>query len=232
MKRFLTLDAAETLIRVRWDPAKFVLDSAEACGLYLSEEDGRVFKGILHSRWKEYCAINETRDSDKGDAFWITIATEWLSKIGEDPVRGEELMRAGRPLLYSEGSPYFSLFPDVVPALDALERLHVEMAVVSNWDYSLHRILDMLGITRRFKVVLASLEEGVEKPDPRLFQIALDRLGARAEESVHVGDNPIDDLQGARNAGMAGLLIDRDRASSEGSLLHSLEAIPELLGWN
>ena len=232
MKPVLTLDAAQTLIDVNWDPGRFVLDCAETCGLFLGADNAETFRGMLRSRWRDYCAINETREPSQGDDFWRQLASDWLGKIGEDPARGPELMNAGRPLLYTDKSPYFKLYDDVLPALDALDALDIRMAIISNWDYSLHRIVTMLGIQDRFQVILASLEEGVEKPDPRLFHIALEKLRVSPANAVHVGDNPLDDLQGARNAGMRGLLLDRERETSEGSMLHSLTAIPELLGWS
>ena len=82
----------------------------------------------------------------------------------------------------------------------------VRMAIVSNWDNSLHRTLRMFGLTEYFEHVVASLEEGVEKPEARIFQIALERAGVEPGDALHVGDNPIDDWQGAKNVGMRALL--------------------------
>lgn len=229
MKPALTFDAAQTLIDVTWDPGVFMRDCAAACGIYASEEDGIVFNGILRTRWKEYCAVNETRNPLKGDEFWAAMTHDWLTAIGEDPSRTANLIKEGVPLLYSSRSPYFKLYEDTLPTLEALSRLGIRMAIISNWDYSLHRILEMLQIRDYFEVVLASLEEGVEKPDPRLFEIALTQMGIVPSQAVHIGDNPIDDIQGARNAGMEAITIDRNRTTSERRIIHKLTELPRVL---
>jgi len=61
---------------------------------------------------------------------------------------------------------------------------------------------------RCFDVVLDSADEGVEKPDPRFFEIALARSGATKETTIHVGDLYHVDVIGARNANLRGVLLD------------------------
>jgi putative hydrolase of the HAD superfamily len=59
-----------------------------------------------------------------------------------------------------------------------------------------------------FDLVFDSHQEGVEKPDPRYFQIALDRSGAEAAGTIHVGDLYHVDVVGARAAGITPVLFD------------------------
>jgi putative hydrolase of the HAD superfamily len=85
-------------------------------------------------------------------------------------------------------------------ALDALEQLRARglaLAVVSNWDISLHERLAPLSIP-----VVTSAEAGARKPDPTPFRLALELLGVRRERTLHVGDSD-DDEEGARAAGIA-----------------------------
>jgi len=56
--------------------------------------------------------------------------------------------------------------------------------------------------------VLDSADEGVEKPDPRFFEIALEKSGARRDTTIHVGDLYYVDVMGARSAGLRGVLLD------------------------
>ena len=56
--------------------------------------------------------------------------------------------------------------------------------------------------------MLDSAEEGVEKPDPRIFELALERSGARREETLHVGDLYHVDVEGARAVGLRAVLLD------------------------
>jgi HAD superfamily hydrolase (TIGR01549 family) len=82
------------------------------------------------------------------------------------------------------------------------------LGVVSNANGTVRKKLERVGLGQFFETVVDSAEEGIEKPDPRLFRIALDRLGARAEETAYVGDIFKVDVVGARAAGLLAILID------------------------
>jgi HAD superfamily hydrolase (TIGR01509 family) len=96
----------------------------------------------------------------------------------------------------------------VVPVLERLRGHGLRLVVVSNANGTLLRHMERLDLTRRFDCVLDSADEGVEKPDPRFFEIALTRSGARKETTIHVGDLYHVDVIGARNAGLRGVLLD------------------------
>ena len=99
--------------------------------------------------------------------------------------------------------------PDGVPeALRRMQAMGLRLAVVSNANGKLKVLLERMGLSRSFEVMLDSTEEGVEKPDRRLFDIAVDRMGARREETVHVGDLFTVDVEGARGAGLRAILLD------------------------
>ncbi|MBS1716587.1 MAG: HAD-IA family hydrolase [Armatimonadetes bacterium] len=225
---YILFDAAHTLIDVRWAPARFAVECAQAVGLPASEAEGDVYQSMLRSRWSLYREINLTRDPKAGDSFWDDLTSDWMSHC-RWPMDVGRFMEEARQRLY-DTREYFDVFPDVIPTLQELKRLGVRMGILSNWDYSLHRIVAGLGLTEYFDVVIASLEEGPEKPDPALFEIALKRIGAKKSEIVHVGDSPIDDFQGARGFGIGALLIDRSQ-SSTGIYISSLSDIPKVLGW-
>ena len=121
---------------------------------------------------------------------------------------------------------------DVVPTLAALRSMGLKLVVVSNANGRLRHLFDRLDLTPHVDVLFDSFEEGVEKPDPRLFRIALERSAAQRESTMHVGDLYHVDVVGARAAGLEATLLDiaglydgydcaRIRAFSE---------LPELLG--
>jgi putative hydrolase of the HAD superfamily len=98
---------------------------------------------------------------------------------------------------------------DVKPALERLRALGLTLVVVSNANGRLRRLFDRVGLTPYFHVVLDSYEWGVEKPDARLFHIALEHAGASASTTAHVGDLFHIDVAGARAAGLReGILLD------------------------
>jgi HAD superfamily hydrolase (TIGR01509 family) len=98
--------------------------------------------------------------------------------------------------------------PAVVPSLEALRARGLHLVVVSNANGTLRAHMDRLQMTHLFDTVLDSADEGVEKPDPRFFRIALERSGAQTESTIHVGDLYHVDVIGARNAGLRGVLLD------------------------
>lgn len=87
-------------------------------------------------------------------------------------------------------------------ALDALRAAGLTLACVANWDVGLPVQLERLGLADRFAVVVTSADAGVEKPDPWIFRLALERIGAAPARALHVGDEEIDRL-GALAAGLA-----------------------------
>ena len=99
--------------------------------------------------------------------------------------------------------------PDgVEDALKAFKSAGLRLSVVSNANGTVRALLDRLGLLQFFEVVVDSAEEGVEKPEPRIFQIALERTGAEAGEALHVGDIYNVDVVGARAAGLRVALVD------------------------
>ena len=97
---------------------------------------------------------------------------------------------------------------DVVPALEQLTAMGLKLVVISNANGRLLRLFDRVGLTRYFHTICDSHVEGVEKPDPRLFRLVLQRAGARAETTLHVGDLYNVDIVGARNSGLRAVLLD------------------------
>jgi HAD superfamily hydrolase (TIGR01509 family) len=96
----------------------------------------------------------------------------------------------------------------VRPSLERLRRAGLRLAVVSNSNGTVHQLFDRLGLTATFDVILDSAVEGVEKPDPRIFRLALERLGEEAGAALHVGDIYHVDVVGARAAGVRPVLVD------------------------
>ena len=117
----------------------------------------------------------------------------------------------------------FDAFPDVAPALGELRSRGLGLFCVSNWDVSLSQVLGRCGLREALDGVVTSAQTGARKPDPAIFDAALRLAGCDADEALHVGDTPEEDLAGARAAGVRALLIERDG----GGDIASLEEIAE-----
>lgn len=103
----------------------------------------------------------------------------------------------------------FVVFPDVVPALDAMQASGLRLGVVSNWGWHAPELLQNLELARHFEVLSISARVGYQKPHAAIFEHALELLGVGPEEAIHVGDDPTADIVGARGVGIEAVLIDR-----------------------
>lgn len=99
----------------------------------------------------------------------------------------------------------WQLRPGAAEVLDALRARGKQTAVVSNFDGRLPSLLTGLGLAKRLDAVVLPSDAGVAKPDRRIFEVALERLGVAAAAALFVGDDARCDLQGARNAGLEAL---------------------------
>lgn len=104
----------------------------------------------------------------------------------------------------------WELYPESRDTLIALRERGITVGMVSNFDSRLPDVLTALGIAALVDHPIYASPHGVAKPDPRLFEIALQACGVKAEAALHVGDDRTDDVAGARAAGIRPLLIDRD----------------------
>src|SRR5205814_8980696 len=95
------------------------------------------------------------------------------------------------------------------PVLSLLKGKGLTLGVISNMGRDLPSVLEELGLAAYLQVVVASGEVGVSKPDPRIFQITLERAGVSADDALYVGDLYDSDVLGARGAGITPVLLDR-----------------------
>ena len=166
--------------------------------------------------------------SDRSRAFWGQVYRTLLAELG---LPFTEEVAVHLYAVFSDVSNY-RLFPDALPVLRKLRDAGLKMGLISNFEEWLERLLEAVEATSFFDVRVISGIEGIEKPDPAIFRLALDRLGARADESVYVGDNVTYDVEPARELGMTAVLLDRrDRFPDfEGDRISSLDELPSLLG--
>jgi len=103
------------------------------------------------------------------------------------------------------------LFDDARVLLDAIAP-DIRLALITNGASDTQRAaMHALGIEHRFEAVIVSGEVGIAKPEPAIFELALDTLGSPVEHSWHVGDNPVIDVAGAKAAGLTAVWLNRGR---------------------
>lgn len=124
----------------------------------------------------------------------------------------------------------FTAYGDVAPALARLSADGHVLLIVSNWDFSLPDWLERTGVIELVDHVVTSAAAGAAKPDPAIFEHALQVAGASAVDAVHVGDSLDRDVEGARAAGIRPVLVQRDGRPPPGiEAIGSLEELPALL---
>ena len=148
--------------------------------------------------------IQSTTDSERGWLYFDLI----LDECRIAPTAGTAAALDELRVYHAEHNLWELVPDDVEPALVQLRSLGMKLVVVSNANGRLRDAFDRLGLTALVDVLFDSFEEGVEKPDPRLFEIALERSGGRRETTMHVGDLYHVDVVGARAAGLAAVLVD------------------------
>lgn len=100
------------------------------------------------------------------------------------------------------GSLEFLPLQGAAKTLDRLRSAGLALACVANWDVSLAEFLERADLAHRFDVVVSAAEAGAQKPDPRIFEVALERLGVTPRRTLHIGDHDVD-RAGAAAAGLA-----------------------------
>jgi putative hydrolase of the HAD superfamily len=104
----------------------------------------------------------------------------------------------------------FSAFADARPALLAARARGRRVVVVSNWDVSLHDVLERLELAPLLDGIVTSAGAGARKPAPAIFERALALAQATPRRAVHIGDSVQEDVAGARGVGIEPILVRRD----------------------
>lgn len=121
----------------------------------------------------------------------------------------------------------FTAFADASPVLRRARARGLRLVVVSNWDVSLHGVLERLELAPLVDGILTSAEAGARKPAAAIFEQALRLAGAQPDESRHVGDSLDEDVAGARRAGITPILLRRHGGSGPPDVL-TITSLAEL----
>lgn len=124
---------------------------------------------------------------------------------------------------------FWHLFPETGEVLGGLRRAGYKLGIISNADEGVERILSWLGLPELVDTITYSQEVGVEKPNPRIFRIALQRTEASPKEAIHVGDRYDADVVGAQAVGITPVLIDREENHRDLDCLR-IRSLEELWG--
>ncbi|HSI15294.1 MAG TPA: HAD-IA family hydrolase [Chthoniobacter sp.] len=203
----LFFDAAGTLFYLPKGVGWHYRDVASRFGCTLEAESlSHAFRTVW-KRMPPRPATQEPRTSDD-KSWWFHLVMEVLKECGgaKEALPREEYFEA----LYTEFTKpgIWELFPEVREVLAALSPRY-RLGIISNFDGRLRPILANLGISQLLDPIVISSEVGADKPDSWIFQQALVQARCAAAQSIHVGDDPLADWQGARDAGLRVFQLER-----------------------
>jgi HAD superfamily hydrolase (TIGR01509 family) len=195
------LDAGGVLVNPNWAR---VSDALAKRGVAVSAAALAAAEPQAKRRMDTGETIQATNDHQRGWTYFNLVLGEAGISLSESTAAA----LAELHVYHQEFNLWETVLDDTRPALAALRAHGFRLVVVSNANGTLHRAFARLGLTDAVDAVFDSCDEGVEKPDPRFFQLALDRVGAQAATTVHVGDLFHVDVAGARAAGIQPVLLD------------------------
>jgi putative hydrolase of the HAD superfamily len=197
----LFLDAGGVLLFPNWTR---VSDALARHGVAIAPEALAAAEPRARRQLDEGHVVSSTTDATRGWLFFDLILEQ--AGVPRSPATAAAL--ADLHAYHCAHNLWELVPPGVVPALRTFRALGLKLTVVSNANGTLCAHMARLGLDGLVDCVLDSCDEQVEKPDPRLFAIALERSGARAATTVHVGDLYNVDVVGARRAGLRAVLLD------------------------
>ena len=221
MTRAVLLDALGTLVELR-PPGPRLRRVLAGEGFEVSEE--RAAAGFAaeiayyldhHLEGSDPAALDDLRDR---------CAEALMEGLG---VQGLGHATARRAML---ASLEFAAYPDAEPALRTLRERGLRLVIASNWDCSLPDFLGPTGLLGLVDGVVTSAAAGAAKPAPAVFERALALARVEHGEAVHVGDSLLNDVEGARAAGIRALLVTREGPAPAGvQAMGSLAELPALV---
>ena len=178
------------------------------------------------ARREAIATLKRHPELDHDEEVWILFTEriiQGMGGAGETYACAVEMTRAW------ERAEHFELFDDALPVLDELRGYGLKLALLSNTGRDLRTFVAHHGI--EVDAILTSRLHGKTKPHETIFRAMLDRLKVAPPAAAMVGDDPKDDVDGARAVGMHAWLVDRDgRFPDHPDRLTDLRALPSALG--
>lgn len=171
----------------------------------------------------------------------LTFAEHRAWRVRQVMALHDESEVVGRPLIEQEVSDIFdsylalyeeswSLYPDVLPCLEALAAYPLGMITNGDGDQQRQK-LDQTGIAGYFNSVVVSGDVGVAKPGRQIFERSAEELGLQPDELLFIGDNPENDVRGALQAGWEAIWLNRTGSEQqvEAITIRELTEVPPLI---
>jgi putative hydrolase of the HAD superfamily len=175
-------------------------------GISLSEEFVKVYKNINEKCWERYRENTLSKENLRFERFKQTLEyfgiydLELSIKIGDD---------------YVKNSPYRTiLIPNAIELLSELQPIYKLHIITNGFQEVQHVKINQSGLANFFTIVVTSEMAGAKKPNPLIFNYALEKAGANLENSVMIGDDLNTDIKGAVNVGMKSIYFNPNKRTN------------------
>lgn len=216
--RAILFDSGGTLLHSPVTRRELVWRFAAANGLSSANCDAAYERGEAHFLGNYLQCRTRTAARRVSDEASLIIG----GALTDDPHIALSMIR------WMRAKPMMQPYPEVPGILNSLSLAGYDLGIVSNHPWGLRDTYVHLGLESLFRAIVVSGEEGVEKPDRRIYEIALKALGREPDEVLFVGDNPEHDYDAPLSLGMGAVLINRHR--TEGEDLRDLAGLAGFLG--
>ncbi len=202
VRRALLIDAMGTLIELRTPAPHLRRELRDRLGIDVTLEQAQRALAAEIAYYRRH--MREGRDHAGVSALHTRCAAALRAAL--PPAASADLAALTEALL---ASLRFAAHADAAPALRAARGRGECVIVVSNWDASLPTTLARAGLAPLIDAVLTSAQVGVAKPDAAIFERALALAGVTPAAALHVGDSLVQDVAGARAAGISAVWCNR-----------------------
>ncbi|MBA3276093.1 MAG: HAD family hydrolase [Chloroflexia bacterium] len=210
--RLVTFDLYDTLVEA--DPPRWVRFAAAAKAAGIGG-DAQAFQSADRVAEDFFTMENgqlpiRDRSPEDIEAFRLAYTARMLEAAGLP--HDLETARRVREIYVGEldaAGWNYRVFDDVMPALLLLEENGVKRAVISNADADVTEFCLKMGFSKHMDLIVTSALVGWEKPDSRTYFAALEPLAVAPGDAIHIGDQALSDVVGARAIGMGAAIIDR-----------------------
>jgi putative hydrolase of the HAD superfamily len=204
--RAVFLDIGDTCMRPNpsWEHIYAIAFDEHGVEVSIDELHAALRRAYHHGGWGFDTGFEATEEESFRRTKQIDEAA--IAELGVGPMPESFYRRLSELFLVTSN---WHVFPDVIPALDALKERGLIIGAVSNWVWQLPELLHSLELVRHFEFIAASARVGFEKPHPEIFRYALAQARVEPDEAIHVGDHIDADVLGAQGVGISPVLIDR-----------------------
>lgn len=178
-----------------------LLNRDESVKLFINKQYDRLHNFVGHLPREKFAARFIELDN-RGYVWKDKVYQQLIDEFEINGITWEELLQDYIGEFKNNCVP----FANLIEMLESLKRKNLKLGMITNGRgrFQMDNII-ALGIENYFDTILVSEWEDIKKPDPQIFERALERLHVSPNESTFVGDHPVNDVEAAKNVGMIGI---------------------------